>query len=97
MKKMNFKDHFREKDIQKAKNEFSCMAELAMSINTNAQAGNFEKALTRGEDLIKSLERFVYLNERKQADDSYQALIEDLKQRGISPEKVIMHLEEKAI
>ena len=97
MKKMNFKDNFREKDIPKAKNEFSCMADLAMLINTNAQAGNFDKALERGEDLIKSLERFVYLNERKQADDSYQALIEELKQKGINAETVRAHFEEKAI
>ncbi|MBT2601252.1 MULTISPECIES: hypothetical protein [unclassified Oceanobacillus] len=97
MKKMKFEDHFREKDIPKAKNEFSCMADLAMLINSNAQSGNFDKALERGEDLIKSLERFVHLNERKQADDSYQALIDDLVKRGIKAETVRMHFEEKAI
>lgn len=97
MKKMNFEDHFKKKDVSKAKNEFNCMADLAMLIVLNAQAGKFDKALERGEDLIKSLERFVYLDERKQADDSYQALIEDLKQKGINAETVRTHFEEKAI
>lgn len=95
MKKMNFEDHFREKDIPKAKNEFSCMADLAMLINSNAQVGNFDKALERGDDLIKSLERFVYLNKRKQEDDSYQALIEELKQKGINAEMVRSYYSER--
>ncbi|PAE27880.1 hypothetical protein CHI07_16910 [Paenibacillus sp. 7884-2] len=89
---MNFEDHFRKVDIKEAKQEFSCAVDLITLITLNTRSGRLKQAHARGKDLLTSLEKLVQMNERKQADDEYQELINQLVQKGIDIQTVRLQM-----
>lgn len=89
---MNFEEHFREIDIKEAKQEFSCAVDLITLIILNTRSGRLKQAQARGIDLLTSLDKLVKMSERKKADDEYQELINQIKQKGIDAQAVRMRI-----
>ncbi len=66
---MDYEKHFREKDIPTAEKEVNCIKELLKSVDSHIKNGDIAQAKNRDEDLKKSLENLVTLNELKLKED----------------------------
>lgn len=71
---MEYEKHFREKDIITAKKEVDCIKNLIKSVNNHVDSGDIVQAKNRDEDLKKSLENLITLNELKLKEDRHEAL-----------------------
>lgn len=73
---MDYQKHFREKDIPAAEKEVNCIKELLKSVDGHIDKGDVIQAKNRDEDLKKSLENLVTLNELKLREDKqHEALV----------------------
>lgn len=71
---MEYRVHFREKDIPTAEKEVNCIKDLLHSLKKHIDSGDIVQAKNRDEDLKKSLENLITLNELKLKEDRHEAL-----------------------
>ena len=71
---MDYETHFREKDIPAAEKEVSCIKDLLRSLKNHIDSGEIIQAKFREEDIKKSLENLITLNQLKVSQDRHEAL-----------------------
>lgn len=71
---MDYETHFREKDIPAAEKEVDCIKDLLQSLKNHIDSGEIIQAKLREEDMKKSLENLITLNQLKVRQDIREAL-----------------------
>lgn len=72
---MNLREHFLERDLTKASQEFKCVKDCLELVVENIEKGDMDKAKHHSIDLLKSLHEMTNMSFEKQRVDRLASLI----------------------